>query len=71
MIKMIKKYKEANITINNIILTTSQSMTIRVALEMFCKDLIDNGLGEDIHGQEIKKLYLERIHEIRKVLYRS
>ena len=52
---------EANIVMNGVTLTYSQSMAVRVALESFSADLINNGLGEDEIGKQITEGYLNNI----------
>ena len=54
---------EANIKINGHSLSFAQSMTVRVAIEMFAMDLN----GKEI--ADIEKGYMARIREIRKYLY--
>lgn len=56
---------------NGVTLTYSQSMAVRVALESFSADLINNGLGEDEIGKQITEGYLNNIREIRKALYKN
>ena len=60
---------EASIIVNGNLLTSAQSVVIRVALEGFSSELVRNGLGGDEHGVQMKKLYLDTITEIRGVLY--
>lgn len=55
---------EPIITINGVLLTSAQAMIMRVALQSFGSDLIDNGLGDDETGKEMTKNYLSRIGEI-------
>lgn len=45
--------KEASIVINGKILTETEAMTVRVALESFSDSLNAEGLGEDNTGKEI------------------
>lgn len=56
--------EEPIIIVNGNTLTKAQAMTVRVALSHFSGSLTERGLGEDIHGQEMTKLYLRRINEI-------
>lgn len=49
-------------------LTIGQSMTIRVAIEVF-NDSLNKGLGEDNHGKEMVELYRKRINEIRNLMF--
>ena len=60
---------EPNISINNIVLSKAQSMTMRVALTSFQIHLNDDGLGDDKTGKQICKNYLERIDEINKIIF--
>lgn len=60
--------KEASITVNGQLLTVGQSMTVRVALEGFSRDLRENGLGDDELGVEMTKRYLERAAEVGRLL---
>jgi len=62
---------EVKITINGYPLTLAQSMTFRVALESFASDLSSNGLGNDVDGMELAKLYLMRTNEIRQLMYKG
>jgi hypothetical protein len=66
-----KEAEEAEIIVNGQVLTSGQSMTLRVALEGFALNLKEEGLGDDEHGKEMTKLYLDRVSEIRKVLYKT
>ena len=59
---------EPRITINGTTLTEAQAMTLRVAAGSFAKDLRENGLGDDEHGQQMTALYLARLHEIFGVM---
>ena len=47
-------------------LSKSESMTVRVALQMFEIDLRSKGLGNDEHGIEMTKLYLDNIKSIKE-----
>lgn len=60
---------EPAITINGHTLTPAQAMTIRVSLESHAASLQGRGLGEDTHGQEMTRLYLLRINEIRAFIF--
>jgi hypothetical protein len=55
---------EPKIIVNGTLLTTGQAMTVRVAIQSFASDLVENGLGEDEHGISMTKNYLDRIKEI-------
>lgn len=61
--------KEASIVINGKILTETEAMTVRVALESFSDSLSAEGLGEDNTGKEISEFYKSNIVNIRKKLY--
>jgi hypothetical protein len=60
----------SNIIINGVPLTTSQKITVHVALQSFGMELQDNpdSLGDDEHGRFMTKSYLESIKEINKIL---
>lgn len=58
---------EAAITINGVVLTPGQSMTVRVALNSFAMDLNADGLGDDDHGKTMTRLYLGRVAEIQQM----
>jgi len=60
--------EEAEIIINGENVGPGCSLTIRVAVEVFSSDLIDNGLGDDEHGKAVLKNYLDRINDIRRAL---
>ena len=60
-------WKEADVVVNGHTLTFGQSKTLRVALEAFASYLIDEGLGDD--AIELSLNYLDRIQDIRKVMY--
>lgn len=59
---------EPLITIYGKELNISQSMTIRVAIESFASDLLENGLGDDLHGKRMVELYMQNIEEIRNLI---
>lgn len=61
-------YREPEIFINGENIGSACSMTIRVAIECFASDLIENGLGDDEHGKLMKNNYLNIIDDIRKVM---
>lgn len=63
--------KEANITINGVMLTPAQSMIIRLSVESFDADLTSEGLFDDEHGKSLCRSYQRRVSEIRKMLYSS
>jgi hypothetical protein len=60
---------EPTITINGVLLTNAEAMTVRVAIENFAMDLRNDGLGEDEHGRTMTRLYLAQIDEIRKHIF--
>lgn len=60
--------KEPQIIINGRDIGPGCSMTIRVAIECFASDLIENGIGDDDHGKKMTKTYLDKIHEIREAI---
>lgn len=61
-------YDEPEILINGQNVGPGCSLTIRVAIESFAADLIENGLGDDEHGKIMKEHYLNRIEDIRKAM---
>lgn len=65
------KTREASISIEGVELTFSQSMTLRVALETFAMTLHDTGLGDDKTGKALTAGYLERVREIRALIFRG
>jgi hypothetical protein len=58
-------WKEAEIIINDIDVGLGCVLTIRVALEVFAKELTENGLGEDELGKCMVRNYLNRIQDLR------
>lgn len=60
--------EEPNFIINGKPANSSQAITIRVAIESFAVDL-QEGLGEETHGQDICQAYLRRIDEIRNLMF--
>lgn len=60
--------EEPEISINGVNIGPGCSLTIRVALETFASDLIENGLGDDERGKTLKRNYLERIDDIRRAM---
>lgn len=61
---------EPEIVINGHRLLSAQAMTIRVAIETFAVAL-GEGLGDDNHGRSLSKLYMKRIEEIRRYMYKT
>lgn len=59
---------EPEIIINGINVGTGCAMTIRVAIEVFADDLINNGCGDDEMGIKMTNAYRKRIDEIRKAM---
>lgn len=66
---MVNHYKEPAITINDIVLSLGQAITIRVAIENFSSDLLENGIGEDEMGKKMVAEYINRIEEIRDLMH--
>lgn len=58
-------WNESEVIINGQNIGAGCAMTIRVAIEVFATDLIENGLGDDEHGKQMVKNYLSRIDDIR------
>jgi len=63
-----KPFDEPEIIINGFNLGLGCAMTIRVAIEVFASNLIENGLGDDDHGKSMVIVYRERIDDIRKAM---
>ncbi len=62
--------REPAIIVNGHTLTEGQAMTVRVAIEMFAVDL-RSGLGDDQHGRVLTAIYLDRIREIRALIFQE
>lgn len=62
-------YNEPTVTINGSKLEDRDAMTVRVALEAFASDLINEGLGGDAHGKRMVELYLASINRIRSFIF--
>lgn len=62
------KKDEPEIIINGINLEPGCVLTIRVAIEVFAADLMENGLGEDEHAQIMVQNYRARIDDIRRAM---
>lgn len=62
---------EPRISINGAELSVGQAMTIRVAIESFAADLVDEGLGDDEHGKKMTDAYLQNIAAIRKLMFKE
>lgn len=62
---------EAQISINGITLTTGQAMVVRVAITSFGCRLVEDGLGDDDIGEELKQAYLDRIIEIYRLMFKK
>lgn len=57
---------EPLVTVNGIIMTNEEVMTVRIALEVFADELIEsNKTEENPYTYEMNKLYLIRINDIR------
>jgi hypothetical protein len=63
--------KEADITISGRRLSEGQSMALRVAVENFTFELMDRGLGNDEHGKRLTQNYLDRLDEIRELIFET
>lgn len=62
---------EPVITINGHLLNDAQAMTLRVAVQGFLFDLVDdNALGDDEHGKAMVSLYRQRLDEINNMILR-
>jgi hypothetical protein len=56
---------EATVTVNGYELTEGEAMTVRVALDAFRTNLIQEGLGSDEMGEKIAKGYINCVDNIR------
>jgi len=43
-------------------------MAVRVAVTSFLADMLEDGLGEDEHGQKMAKLYSESLKEVLSII---
>jgi hypothetical protein len=59
---------EPTIIINGQLLTSSQAMTIRVAIGSFISSMTKNGLGKDKAGMALAAGYIERAREVELLL---
>ena len=67
-----KLQEEPVITINGLMLTSAQAMTVRAAIENFALYLQPkNVLGDDAHAVLMRSGYLARIAEIRTHMVRK
>lgn len=62
---------EPSVTINGQFLTEVQAITVRCAIEGFASLLTEEGLGDDAHGKAMVAGYLQRISEIREMIFRG
>jgi hypothetical protein len=63
---------EPTITINGVLLSKAQAMTLRCALESMMMDLrAPDVLGSDTVGRSITQGYLERGQEIRELIFKK
>lgn len=62
---------EATVTVNGELLSSAESMTLRVALELFAMDLLTNGLGDDATGKSIAAGYKEAAKTIHQKMRKS
>ena len=63
--------KEAWIVVNGKTLSGGQSMAVRVAVTAFILDMEENGLGDDEHGKQMAKLYVDRLREVNELIFRE
>lgn len=52
-------------------LSIAQSMTIRVAIESFASNLMQNELGNDEMGKKMCMEYMKRIEELRVLMFET
>lgn len=61
---------EPVITVNGHELSIGQAMALRVAIESFAGELAaPDSLGEDLHGRLMQQGYMDRINEVRRLIY--
>lgn len=65
------KEKESFIIINKHELNEGQSLTIRIALEVFLQYILDTGSGKDEDDFRMNEAYINSINSIRRLIYRS
>ena len=65
---MTKEWKERNMTLEGVPLSSAQVMAIRCAVTGMITDLVNDGLGEDEHGKEMTRLYLINLRAVEKIL---
>lgn len=59
---------EPEITINGILLSVGQSMTVRVAIQSFLMSLAETGCGNDEHGRKMTAAYQRLCAEINDAM---
>lgn len=50
-------------------ISEGESITIRVALEVFASHLLENGLGDGEQGERMKEAYLQNIVRLRNYIF--
>ncbi|MDU8350864.1 hypothetical protein RYA05_03030 [Pseudomonas syringae pv. actinidiae] len=60
---------EATIVIDGVQLSSSQSMTVRVALDSFRDQLFERGLGDDAHGISMVESYTKNAAEVINIIH--
>jgi len=63
--------KEPDIVINGSVCTNAQSMTMRVAIGSFVMGLVNEGLGDDEVGKNIRDGYLKAANEIQHYMMKG
>jgi len=62
---------EPSITVNGVVLSQAEAMTLRVALGSFVISLLSEGLGEDETGLAISQGYKRCADSIHKLMWRK
>lgn len=61
-------WKEADITVNGVKLSTAQAMTVRVALNSFAMDMNSPFFQQDKNGKALAKCYLRCVSDVNAML---
>jgi hypothetical protein len=60
---------EPRISINGVLLSEGQALAVRVACEAFITEMRTKGLGDDEHGKTMARMYIERLIEVRGLIF--
>ena len=64
----VMELNEAEITIGDVRLSQAEAMTVRVALSSFIMRMAEEGLGNEAHGKEMTRLYLQHSRRVERLL---